>query len=234
MGEAFGDLNAMEYVNEYHYVPVSGNKFVEGAYVTGNPSPASGLRDELADERRLPEPGPNPHVNSLNLGDYEFDFDGQEVHADGEIWIASNYTLRQLFLNRYPAHGTAVDISVRDRAACPSTSALVTGAGCQLYFDAMLLMPTGPTLIDARDAMLAADQTRFGGANQDLIWRGFAERGFGPVRVDDRAERQQPGPGLLVAARDRTDRDVQGGLEGHGRPRSRSTRRSTSATTRPA
>ena len=43
----------------------------------------------------------------------------------------------------------------------------------------MLLMPTAPTLIDARNAILAADQTRFGGANQDLLWRGFAERGFG-------------------------------------------------------
>ena len=41
----------------------------------------------------------------------------------------------------------------------------------------MLLMPTGPSMIDARNAMLAADQTRFGGANQDMLWRGFAERG---------------------------------------------------------
>ena len=43
----------------------------------------------------------------------------------------------------------------------------------------MLLMPTAPRLIDARNAILAADQTRFGGTNQDLLWRGFAERGFG-------------------------------------------------------
>jgi hypothetical protein len=27
--------------------------------------------------------------------------------------------------------------------------------------------------------MLAADMARFGGANQDLIWQGFAMRGFG-------------------------------------------------------
>ena len=35
MGEAFGDLNATQYLNSNHDVPVSGiNPFVEGAYVT--------------------------------------------------------------------------------------------------------------------------------------------------------------------------------------------------------
>jgi hypothetical protein len=34
-------------------------------------------------------------------------------------------------------------------------------------------------MIQARDAMLAADLARFGGANQDLLWQGFAMRGFG-------------------------------------------------------
>ena len=44
MGEAFGDLNATQYLNANHYVPVSGiNPFVEGAYVTGNPD--TGIRD---------------------------------------------------------------------------------------------------------------------------------------------------------------------------------------------
>ena len=180
MGEAFGDLNAAQYLNENHDVPVSGiNPFVEGAYVTGNP--VTGIRDYAMNwpmSGEFPSPGRNPHVNALNLGDYEFDLTGQEVHADGEIWIATNFTLRQLFLNRYPAHGSSVDrrcaIGELPATQCPGDRRWI-----QLYFDAMLLMPTGPTLIDARNAILAADQTRFGGANQDLLWRGFAERGFG-------------------------------------------------------
>ena len=180
MGEAFGDLNATQYLNENDDVPVSGiNPFVEGAYVTGNT--VTGIRDYAMNwpmSGDFPSPGRNPHVNSLNLGDYEFDLTGQEVHADGEIWIATNYTLRQLFLNRYPAHGSSVDrkcaIGQLPATQCPGDRRWI-----QLYFDAMLLMPTGPTLIDARNAILAADQTRFGGANQDLLWRGFAERGFG-------------------------------------------------------
>jgi extracellular elastinolytic metalloproteinase len=34
---------------------------------------------------------------------------------------------------------------------------------------------------DARDAMLAADVARFGGANEDLLWEGFAMRGLGQL-----------------------------------------------------
>src|SRR5436190_4241368 len=43
----------------------------------------------------------------------------------------------------------------------------------------MVLMPRNTTMIQARDAMLAADLGRFGGANRDLLWQGFAMRGFG-------------------------------------------------------
>ncbi len=43
----------------------------------------------------------------------------------------------------------------------------------------MVIMPRATTMAQARDAMLAADLARFGGANQDLIWQGFAMRGFG-------------------------------------------------------
>jgi hypothetical protein len=46
-------------------------------------------------------------------------------------------------------------------------------------FDAMLLDPTAPTMIDARNSMLAADVMRYGGANQRQIWDGFARRGMG-------------------------------------------------------
>ena len=49
----------------------------------------------------------------------------------------------------------------------------------QLVFDAMLLMPIAPTMLDARDAQLAADVLRFGGANQSELWHAFAHRGFG-------------------------------------------------------
>jgi extracellular elastinolytic metalloproteinase len=59
MGESFGDFSGAEYLNEYGYVPVSGeNPFAVGAYVTGNKdSRDPQLRDELPADRRLPGPG---------------------------------------------------------------------------------------------------------------------------------------------------------------------------------
>ena len=38
-------------------------------------------------------------------------------------------------------------------------------------------------MLDARDAYLAADRMRFGGANQAELWRAFARRGFGAGAV---------------------------------------------------
>jgi extracellular elastinolytic metalloproteinase len=47
-------------------------------------------------------------------------------------------------------------------------------------FDAWLLMARGDvSMVDARDAMLAADRIRFVGANQALLWNAFAARGLG-------------------------------------------------------
>jgi extracellular elastinolytic metalloproteinase len=49
----------------------------------------------------------------------------------------------------------------------------------QLTFDAWLLMPNDVDMLGARDAFLAADKMRFGGANQRELWEVFARRGFG-------------------------------------------------------
>jgi hypothetical protein len=47
-------------------------------------------------------------------------------------------------------------------------------------FDSFLLMAvSGVSMVDSRDALLAADMIRFGGANQDLLWNAFAKRGLG-------------------------------------------------------
>jgi extracellular elastinolytic metalloproteinase len=40
-------------------------------------------------------------------------------------------------------------------------------------------MQTAPSMVDARNAILAADQARFGGADQAEIWAAFARRGLG-------------------------------------------------------
>jgi|SRR5512133_1153534 hypothetical protein len=117
------------------------------------------------------------------------------MHADGEIWIAVQIDLRDLFLARYPSTGLAQDVAcVRGQLAastCPGDRRWI-----QDYYDAMVMMPRGPTMAQARDAMLAADVGRFGGANQDLLWQGFALRGFGQFQNTNSTSDVEPTPDL--------------------------------------
>jgi hypothetical protein len=192
MGESFGDLNAMEYLNEYDFVPFSGaSPYATGAYVTGNPN--RGIRNYNMSWRmagKFPEEADYPStqsssssisggdVNPLNFSAVGYDIVGPQVHADGEIWSATNFDIRELLLDRYNQQGHRHQFECaegyRPPQDCPGNRRWI-----QLYFDAMLLMPRGPTFIDARNAILQADVVRFVGANQDLLWRAFARRGFG-------------------------------------------------------
>jgi hypothetical protein len=68
-------------------------------------------------------------------------------------------------------------------------SDLYFGAGgnniaLQLVMDGLKMQPCSPTFLDARDAILAADQATYGGANQCEIWRAFARRGMGKNAMD--------------------------------------------------
>ena len=180
MGEGFSDFDALAAFNELHLpVPAGADRYTEGAYATGNGY--NGIRDFLAGRPmggEFPQPGQNPDTDPLNYGDYGFDNVGPEVHADGEIWAAVQMDLRDLLLLRNPSPGAATDIACARgqlaATACPGHRRWI-----QDYYDAMVMMPRAPTMIDARNAMLAADLARFGGANQDLLWQGFAMRGFG-------------------------------------------------------
>ena len=49
----------------------------------------------------------------------------------------------------------------------------------QLVMDGFKLQPCRPTMLDARDAIIVADELNYGGANACLIWGAFAKRGFG-------------------------------------------------------
>jgi len=170
------------------------DRYTEGAYVTGNPY--NGIRDFLAGRPMggaFPQPGQNPDTDPLNYGDFGFDLTGPEVHADGEIWIAVQMDLRDMFLARYPSSGTAQDVAcVRGQlaaSACPGDRRWI-----QDYYDAMVMMPRNPTMAGARDAMLAADVGRFGGVNQDLLWQGFALRGFGQFQNTNGTQDTDPTP----------------------------------------
>ncbi|KAJ2748514.1 hypothetical protein GGI19_006084, partial [Coemansia pectinata] len=49
----------------------------------------------------------------------------------------------------------------------------------QLLLDGMKLQPCNPTFIDARDAIIQAENNLTGGKNKCAIWAAFAKRGLG-------------------------------------------------------
>ena len=174
MGESWSDLDAVEYLNENGYVPTGDeNPFAVGPYVTGDHQ--AGIRNY------------GMNHSPLNYSDVGYDFacndtpctQQTQVHADGEIWSATNYDVRQAFIGRYGAGNPALQVSCA-RGDTPVTACPGNRRWIQLMYDAWLLMPTGAvSMVDARNAMLAADQIRFNGLNQDIMWNAFAHRGLG-------------------------------------------------------
>jgi extracellular elastinolytic metalloproteinase len=90
--------------------------------------------------------------------------------------------VRAAFIRRYDAKFPSSDAELQQACADGKLAADQCPGGrrwIQLVYDGWLLSQSSVTMLGACDAMLAADQMRFGGANQDLIWNAFAARGFG-------------------------------------------------------
>ncbi|MFC7106163.1 M36 family metallopeptidase [Nonomuraea rubra] len=165
MNESTSDLFSMEQLFEYGHRPAGDTPYVTGGYVTGDKS--RGIRNY--DMSRSP-------LNYSNLG---YDIVGTQVHADGEIWSATQFDVRAGFVKRYGQGSARLQRSCAEGRTpvdkCPGNR-----RWAQLSFDALLLMASGAVdYVDHRDALLAADAIRFGGANQDIMWRAFAEHGLG-------------------------------------------------------
>ena len=132
--------------------------------------------------------------------------------------MAINFDVRQALIDKYNAQFPATDQELQEQceagevpvAQCPGNRRWI-----QLLFDAFLLMPTDPSMIDARNAMLAADQARFGGADVPQITLAFARRGMG------RFASQTNGAGRVNGVE--SDTDPLPDFEAAGQDNSRST-----------
>lgn len=90
-----------------------------------------------------------------------------EPHNVGEIWTTMLWDLTWAYVAKYGYDDNKY-----------------TGTGgnnkvMRLVLDAIKLQPSGPSFVDARDALIAADQATTGGADYCTIWQAFARRGLG-------------------------------------------------------
>ncbi len=88
-----------------------------------------------------------------------------------------------------------------------------------LVTEGLKLQPCSPGFVDGRDAILQADQILYGGANQCLIWKAFADRGLGASASQGSSGDRSDGveafdmPGTCVVELDKTA-DVSEALPG--------------------
>jgi extracellular elastinolytic metalloproteinase len=180
MSESWSDLLAMEYGVEHGYAPPGIRAFTIGEYVTSDP--VEGIRNY------------NMSDSPLNYSSVDYDFVGLQVHASGELWSATNFDIRAAMIDKYGAGTPALQKSCAN-GQTPVTQCPGNRRWVQAVFDSYLLMAQSQvSMVDARDALLAADQIRFGGADLDLMWNAFARRGLGQQAVSNGAGDPNPTP----------------------------------------
>jgi extracellular elastinolytic metalloproteinase len=184
--ESWSDLVFAEYFRGFGISAGEGaNPFALAPYVSGNK------------ERGIRNYGMND--SPLNYSNLEYDGNGTtSPHADGEIWSAVNFDIAEALNAKYDAEFPSDDKVLQERCAkgeLPADACPGNRRWAQLMFDGFLLQPSGSTMVDSRDAMLAADRLRFDGANQTELWREFARRGLGETASSTGADDRDPVPG---------------------------------------
>ena len=130
-----------------------------GTYVTGEPVNGNGIRNAPYDTSFA--------VNDYTYADVSDIANISEPHGIGFVWATMLWDLTWAFMDQYGVDGDLTNGTGGDDIVF------------QLVIDGMKLCPCSPGFVDARDAILLADELNNNGANKCLIWKVFAKRGLG-------------------------------------------------------
>jgi subtilisin-like proprotein convertase family protein len=127
-----------------------------GTYALGQPTTGDGIRTY-------------PYSTDMGIDPRTYDTikTAAVPHGVGSTWAAIAWEVTWALIDQY---GFDPDIY---NGSGGNNMAL------QLITDGLKLQPCSPGFVDARDAILLADQNNNGGANQCLLWEAFAKRGLG-------------------------------------------------------
>ncbi|EEP78692.1 extracellular elastinolytic metalloproteinase [Uncinocarpus reesii 1704] len=95
------------------------------------------------------------------------------VHDIGTVWATMLY---EVLWNLIDKHGKNDGPRPEFRNGVPTDGKYLT---MKLVIDGMALMPCNPNFVQARDAIIDADEALTGGQNKCEIWAGFAKRQLG-------------------------------------------------------
>lgn len=95
-------------------------------------------------------------------------------HGVGEVWCMMLWEMTWEIIKQ----DNAINPNLFNPGA--TTSAMIgNSAAFKLVMEGMRLQPCSPGFVDARNAILQADQLHFGGRYACAIWKAFAKRGLG-------------------------------------------------------
>ena len=133
-----------------------------GTYLFGQGQGGGGIRDY-------------PYTTDMGVNPQTYDFikTAAVPHGVGSVWATMLWEVTWALIDE---HGFDADIynftgDVNQDAGNIQAMALV--------IEGMKLQPCSPGFVDGRDAIFAADQALYGGANECLLWDAFAKRGLG-------------------------------------------------------
>ncbi|MBP7999790.1 MAG: M36 family metallopeptidase [Chloroflexi bacterium] len=127
-----------------------------GTYALGEPTTGDGIRDY-------------PYSTNMSIDPRTYDAikTAAVPHGVGSTWAAMIWEVTWALIDQYGFDPDFYNGTGGNNMAL------------QLVIDGLKLQPCSPGFVDARNAILLADQNNYGGANQCLIWEAFAKRGLG-------------------------------------------------------
>jgi uncharacterized repeat protein (TIGR01451 family) len=127
-----------------------------GTYALGEPPDGDGIRDY-------------PYSTDMNVDPRTYDAikTAAVPHGVGSTWAAMLWEMTWALIGQYGFDPDLYNGSGGNNIAL------------QLVVDGLKLQPCSPGFVDARDAILLADQNNNAGANQCTIWEAFSKRGLG-------------------------------------------------------
>ncbi len=161
-GEGWSDYGALMMTTNWANCPCTdGNKpRPMGIYVEGQPVNGAGIRRY-------------PYSTDMAVNPWTYSgvqTSGGEVHDIGEIWCATIWDMTWAIIQQE----NAINPNLYNYTGTGGNSIAL-----KLVYEGMKLQPCSPGFLDARNAIIQADQNLFGGAHFCTIWSAFARRGMG-------------------------------------------------------
>jgi hypothetical protein len=138
-----------------------------GTYVLGQATNGAGIRPYRYSYDMA---GVNAPVTYAKVGDLSF----SQPHGIGSIWCTMLWDMTWEII----LQDQQIDANIYDT---PTSTSAMRGnvAALKLVNEGLRLQPCSPSFVDARNAILQADQLLFGGRYRCAIGRAFARRGLG-------------------------------------------------------